>query len=151
MLMLTLNRCNGADPVFSALTCELDRDLRERYGEQMDFYGAFNHSSDVEHALYAALDGEPVGCGCFKPFADGMVEMKRVFVQSSQRGKGIARELMRTLENWARELGYRAAVLETGVLQPDAIRLYEAAGYERIPNYPPYEGVAESICYRKTL
>jgi len=149
--MLTLTRCNGADPAFTALTRALDRDLRERYGQQMDYYGVFNQSSDVEHALYAALDGEPVGCGCFKPFSEDTVEMKRVFVQTNQRGKGIARELMCALETWARELGYRAAVLETGVLQPEAIRLYEAAGYERIPNYPPYEGVAESVCYRKAL
>jgi len=149
--MLTLIRCNGADPTFTALTQALDRDLRKLYGEQMDFYGAFNLSNDIAHALYAAQDGEPVGCGCFKPFSDDTVEMKRVFVQSSQRGKGIARELMRALEAWARELGYRVAVLETGVLQPEAIRLYEAAGYERIPNYPPYEGVAESVCYRKAL
>ena len=149
--MLTLIRCNGADPTFSALTRALDRDLGERYGAQMDFYGAFNLSGDVEHALYAALDGEPVGCGCFKPFSDDTVEMKRVFVHSVQRGKGVAREMMRALEAWARELGYRAAVLETGILQPDAIRLYESAGYERIPNFPPYEGVAESICYRKAL
>ena len=149
--MLTITRCNGADPTFTSLTQALDRDLRERYGVQMDFYGAFNLSSDVKHALYAALDGEPVGCGCFKPFSDGTVELKRVFVRSDQRGKGVARELMRALETWARELGYRAAVLETGVLQPEAIRLYEAAGYERMPNYPPYEGVAESICFRKAL
>ena len=149
--MLTLTRCNGADPTFVALTQALDRELGERYGAQMDFYGVFNLSSDVEHALYAAQDGVPVGCGCFKPFSEGTVEMKRVFVHSSQRGKGIAREMMRSLETWARELGYCTAVLETGILQPEAIRLYEAAGYERIPNYPPYEGVAESICYRKAL
>ena len=149
--MLTMIRCNGADPTFATLTQALDRDLRKLYGEQMDFYGAFNLSNDVEHALYAELDGEPVGCGCFKPFSEGTVEMKRVFVHSSQRGKGIARELMSTLETWARELGYRTAVLETGILQPEAIHLYEAAGYERIPNYPPYEGVAESICYQKAL
>ena len=149
--MLTLIRCTGADPNFVSLTQALDRELGERYGEQMDFYGAFNHSSDVEHALYAALDGVPVGCGCFKPFSEGTVEMKRVFVQSDQRGKGVARELMRALEAWARELGYRTAVLETGVLQPDAIRLYEAAGYERIPNYPPYENVKESVSFQKVL
>ena len=148
---LTLIRCNGADPIFTALTCALDRDLDERYGKQMDFYGAFNHSSDVQQALYAALDGDPVGCGCFKPFSDGTVEMKRVFVRKGLRGRGIARAVMSALEAWARELGYQSAVLETGILQPEAIRLYEAAGYKRIPNYPPYENVKESVCYQKTL
>lgn len=149
--MLTITRCDGSDPTFAALTQALDRDLRTRYGKQMDFYGAYNHSSDVKHALYAVYNGVPAGCGCFKPFSNEAVEIKRIFVHSDLRGKGIARELMRALEIWARELGYRAAVLETGVLQPEAIRLYEAAGYERIPNYPPYEGVAESVCFQKTL
>lgn len=149
--MLSFTRCNGADPTFSALTRALDRDLGERYGKQMDFFGVYNHSDDIEHALYAALDGEPVGCGCFKPFSADTVEIKRVFVRFDQRGKGVARALMRALEDWARELVYRAAVLETGVLQPEAIRLYEAAGYERISNYPPYEDVAESVCFRKSL
>ena len=71
--MLTMIRCDGTDPTFAALTQALDRDLRKLYGEQMDFYGAFNLSNDVEHALYAELDGEPVGCGCFKPFSEGTV------------------------------------------------------------------------------
>ena len=51
----------------------------------------------------------------------------------------------------SRKLGFTVAILETGILQPEAIRLYEAAGYERIPNYPPYENVAESVSYQKKL
>ena len=99
--------------------------------------------------IYA--DGLPVGCGCFKPFSADSVEMKRIFVLSAYRGRRLARALMAELEAWAHEIGYAFAVLETGILQPDAIRLYEAAGYDRIPNYPPYEGVKESVCFRKKL
>ena len=77
--------------------------------------------------------------------------MKRVFVPKSFRGQGVARAVMAELETWARELGFTVAILETGILQPEAIRLYEAAGYERIPNYPPYENVAESVSYQKKL
>ena len=67
------------------------------------------------------------------------------------RGKGVARAIMAELETWARELGFTTAILETGILQPEAIRLYVAAGYERIPNYPPYEYVEESVSFRKVL
>ncbi|MCE5188733.1 MAG: GNAT family N-acetyltransferase [Eubacteriales bacterium] len=147
----TITRCEGTDSTFQALTVELDEDLQARYGAQMDFFGRYNHASDVKNAVYACVDDAPAGCGCFKPFSDGTVEMKRVFVRKELRGRGIARAVMRALEAWARELGYQSAVLETGILQPEAIRLYEAAGYKRIPNYPPYENVKESVCYQKTL
>ncbi|WP_407644578.1 hypothetical protein [Croceimicrobium hydrocarbonivorans] len=42
-------------------------------------------------------------------------------------------------------------ILETGINQPEAIRLYEKNGYQRIPNYPPYEGVETSYCFEKVL
>ena len=74
-----------------------------------------------------------------------------MFVKKAFRGKRIARGVIAELEAWAKELNYASIVLETGILQPEAIRLYEAAGYRRIPNYPPYVGVKESVSYQKTL
>ena len=149
--MHTLKRCTGADDDFRAMVASLDEELNSRYGAQMEFFGPHNHSSDVQQALVIYVDGQPVGCGCFKPFSADSVEMKRIFVLPAFRGRRLARALMAELEAWAHEVGYAFAVLETGILQPDAIRLYEAAGYVRIPNYPPYEGVKESICFRKRL
>ena len=46
-------------------------------------------------------------------------------------------------------LGYSALVLETGLRQPEAIALYESAGYEIIPNYGFYKESDLSRCYRK--
>ncbi len=149
--MLSITRCTGKDETFRALIDALDEELQERYGAQMEFFGQYNHSSDVTTALVVWIDGERAGCGCFKPYSDNTVEMKRIFVPKRFRGRGVARAVMAELEAWARELGYAVAILETGILQPEAIRLYEAAGYERIPNYPPYENVVESVSYRKML
>jgi len=149
--MLELTRCTGLDPVFRALIDALDEELNERYGAQMEFFGQHNQSNDVKNAVVISLDGEPAGCGCFKPFSQDSVEMKRIFVQKAFRCQRLARAVLAELEAWARELGYPYAVLETGILQPEAIRLYEATGYERIPNYPPYVGVLESVCFRKKL
>ena len=149
--MLAITRCTGQDADFRALVTELDKELVERYGAQMEFFGQYNHSIDVQNAVVAYLDGVPAGCGCFKQFSGDTVEMKRMFVPKAFRGKRIARAVIAELEVWAKEQGNVFAVLETGILQPDAIRLYEAAGYHRIPNYPPYVGVKESISYQKTL
>ncbi len=149
--MLSLVRCTAQDETFRRLIDELDEELNERYGAQMDFFGQHNKSADIQNAVVAYSAGEPAGCGCFKPFSENTVEMKRMFVKKTFRGQRIARAVIAELEAWAKEAGYSFAVLETGILQPEAIRLYEAAGYVRIPNYEPYIGVAESVCFRKKL
>ena len=67
-------------------------------------------------------------------------EIKRMFVRPSARGQGIAKALLAFLEAQAMARGYKAFKLETGVLQPEAIGLYECAGYQRggaFGDYPP--------------
>ena len=146
-----LARCDGTDARFIALTRALDEELKERYGAQMTFYGAFNKIADVETAVVASIGGEPAACGCFKPFSEGCVEMKRIYAAPRFRGRGAARAVLAELERWAQEAGYARVVLETGTGQPEAIGLYESGGYTRIPNYPPYEDVFNSVCYEKRL
>ena len=74
-----------------------------------------------------------------------------MFVQPDMRGNGIAVAMLRELETWAKELGYKKCILETGDQMPEAIRLYQKTGYQIIPNYGPYENVASSICFEKFL
>ena len=49
--------------------------------------------------------------------------------------RGLAAELLRTLEDAIAELGYERARLDTGPKQPHAQRLYRAAGYVEIAPY----------------
>jgi hypothetical protein len=59
--------------------------------------------------------------------------------------------VLRELETWAGELHYTSCLLETGLKQPEAIRLYEKNGYALIPNYGQYAGVDNSVCFEKVL
>ncbi|XP_036406606.1 probable N-acetyltransferase CML1 [Megalops cyprinoides] len=61
----------------------------------------------------------------------GSLELKRMSVQRNHRGRGVARELCRTVVEFARGRGYREVLLYTSVVQADARRLYERAGYRR--------------------
>ena len=45
----------------------------------------------------------------------------------------------------------RLMVLETGTMQPEAIAMYEAAGYERIEDFGYYSWSPLSRCYGKLL
>lgn len=81
-------------------------------------------------------DGDqPVCVGAIKGLDGETAEVKRMYVVPEARGRGTARELLATLEDAARELGYRRARLDTGASQPHARVLYESAGYRSIPDY----------------
>jgi ribosomal protein S18 acetylase RimI-like enzyme len=81
----------------------------------------------------------------------GVGEVKRMYVAPAFRGRGIARALLRALEAAAGRLGVAVLRLETGTRQPEAIGLYEAAGYARIPAFGEYVGDPLSVCFEKRL
>ena len=60
-------------------------------------------------------------------------------------------KILISLEKWASELGYKKAILETGKGQPEAIALYQKAGYQIIENYGPYKGLDNSVCMGKNI
>ena len=75
-----------------------------------------------------------------------------MFVAPDQRGRGLGRALLETLEAEARSLGASRLVLETGTRQLQAVALYEAAGFRTIPLYGEYLSSPEtSLCLGKEL
>jgi GNAT superfamily N-acetyltransferase len=71
----------------------------------------------------------PVACGGARIVEAGVAELKRMYVAPSVRRRGIARALLSRLEIEAHALGAVVLRLETGLHQPEAIALYESAGY----------------------
>jgi GNAT superfamily N-acetyltransferase len=137
-----------ARPLVEALAAELD----ERYGggpasvaHPEDFlppYGAF---------FVLARDGRDVACGGVRRLEEGIGEVKRMYVTPEARGQGIGRVLLKAIVECASELGYGELWLETGIAQPEAMALYESAGFERIPAYGQYKDYDSSRCYRLVL
>ena len=79
--------------------------------------------------------GRPVCWGGIKRLPDGACEIKRMYVVPAERGTGLARVLLRALEDAARGLGYRVARLDTGSRQSNARGLYESEGYRPVANF----------------
>ena len=149
MTMLELTRTTTAAPAFRELIVRLDAELWRRYPDTQAEFAPHNvFASDT--VVVARLEGAAVGCGAFKPYDASSVELKRMFVDDSRRGAGIGAAIVRELEAWARELGYRAAVLETGDRQPEAVALYRKCGYEVTANYGPYVDMV-THCMRRQL
>lgn len=85
--------------------------------------------------LVGYRDGVALCGGGIKRLPDGCCEIKRMYVVPAARGQGLARVLLRALEEAARSLGYQVARLDTGPRQPHAQRLYESEGYVAIGNF----------------
>src|SRR5690606_28289868 len=150
LMKLLRTDSNNAD--FIALVKHLDADLAIRDGDDHPFYDQFNKIDSIKHTVVAYDENRrTVGSGAIKQFETGTMEVKRMFVPVEQRGKGIAKEILSELEIWAKELGNRKCILETGIKQPEAISLYKKSGYNFMDNYGQYEGVENSVCFEKLL
>jgi GNAT superfamily N-acetyltransferase len=82
--------------------------------------------------IVAYLGERPIGCAGLKAVDDETAEIRRVFLESSARGRGVGRRLLEEVETHARRLGYRRARLTTGDRQPEALALFRGAGYREI-------------------
>jgi len=137
---------------FRELIPELDQFLWDLDGPELQgYYKNLNVIEENKTVLVAYVNDKPAGCGCFKPYNNTSVEIKRMYARPEFRGEGVGYGILSGLEQWAKELGYTTALLETGHLQAEAIKLYKRSGYTLIDNYGPYIGIANSICFEKQL
>ncbi|WP_443945274.1 GNAT family N-acetyltransferase [Pedobacter sp. AW1-32] len=147
----SLLRTDSDHPDFKSLVVLLDKDLAIRDGEDHAFYAQYNKIAAIKEVVVAFKDGKAVGCGAFKPFDANSTEIKRMFVHPDFRQQGIAKIILTELESWSKSLDFERCVLETGKKQPEAIALYQKAGYSVIPNYGQYIGIDNSVCLQKIL
>ncbi|MEU0529788.1 GNAT family N-acetyltransferase [Amycolatopsis tolypomycina] len=127
-------------------------ELDARYGTDDHEPGAVPTAESVAVFLVARdAGGTAVGCGGLRPLGPGSGEVKRMYVEPSARGTGVATALLRALEDHAKSLGITRLLLETGTGQPDAIRFYQREGYEPIEAYGPYRGEPLSRCFARDL
>lgn len=94
-----------------------------------------NHLLDLEALekpnvsfFVARKEGEIVGCCALVNCGDGTGEIKRMFIEPTARGFGISKQMMDALISRGLGLRLLALRLETGIHQPEAIKLYR--GYE---------------------
>ncbi len=149
--MVRIEKTTPQHPDFIRLIQALDKDIAIRDGDEKDFHAQYNKTDKIKHALLVLENELAVGCGALRHFDENTIEIKRMYVIPECRGKGIATQVLHSLEDWARSLGYTHAILETGEKYHEALALYTKNGYERIPNYGQYEQVLSSRCFKKPL
>ncbi|KAL1791602.1 N-acetyltransferase 8-like [Sigmodon hispidus] len=88
----------------------------------------------------AESGGQVVGTVAAQPVKDPplgrkQLQLFRLSVSSQHRGQGIARALVRTVLQFARDQGCSDVVLETTIIQQGAVTLYLSMGFQRTGLY----------------
>jgi len=100
--------------------------------------------------LAAYADSEICGIGAVKVLND-YGEIKRLYVSEKYRGKGIAKQIVKELENCIVKRSIFTARLETGIHQHEAIDLYKRLGYIEIAPFGDYIKDPLSLFMEKTF
>ena len=136
-----------ASPVVLATDMAVVRILFQEYADGREFDLCFQNFEQELAELpgrYAApqggiwlawMEGMPAGCVALRPLADGVCEMKRLYVRPAYAGQGLGRALAETAVAGARERGYRAVRLDTVDTMTAANALYRKLGFHPIASY----------------
>jgi ribosomal-protein-alanine N-acetyltransferase len=82
-------------------------------------------------------------CAVLLPAAGDPADVLTVAVLPAYRRQGIARELMRQMEQWAKDRGASSVMLEVETFNDAAISLYQSLGYEHISVRANYYGAGQ--------
>ena len=143
------------------------QELRDLIGELNDLLGA-TYEPHQRHGLsiaqlfepnvrffVARVDGLAAGCGGVALF-DDYAEVKRMYTRPAARGRGLAKALLRRIEDEARAAGKLVLRLETGTQQREAIGLYRRARFASRGPFGPYaampaRNIELSVFFEKAL
>jgi carbonic anhydrase len=85
--------------------------------------------------FYATVNGQGAGCVGIRPLAEGVCELKRLYVDPAFRGLGVGRDLALAGIRAARQIGYRKILLDTLPAMRIAVKLYRELGFDEAPAY----------------
>lgn len=100
--------------------------------------------ADTKALMFIARDasGRALGCAALMDLPDGTAELKRLIIDPQHAGKGVGRSLLSAILQAARERGLRTVVLEVGVHNVAARRLYESVGFRDCGPFGDYRQTA---------
>ena len=130
---------------------QLDKYQESMYPPESNHLDSLDELSKANVDFLAAYsDSKICGIGAVKVLND-YGEIKRLYVPDKYRGRGIAEEIVKELENCLIEKSIFTARLETGVHQLEAIGLYRKLGYSETAPFGDYTEDPLSVFMAKKI
>lgn len=148
MLNYKLRNISPSSKEALKITDDLFIDLEQRYGKGTieDF---MKENKSFRPFLIIEINKKIIACGTLNKIDEETAEIKRMFVYPKFRGKGFSKIILQELEKFAVREKYKKIILETGVMQPEAISLYKKFNYKKRKCYGKYENDPHSVCFEK--
>jgi putative acetyltransferase len=148
---ITIHQVKHDDAHFLALIQALDHYLATINGSANDFFVPLNTVQILDNCVVAYINDEAVGCGALKKIDNNTFELKRFYVKEPYRRLGIASKILDYLESFTQQNNGQYIRLETSKRMLNAVNFYHVHGFEIIPNFEPYVGIDDSVCFEKVL
>ena len=149
--MIRIRQVNPAQADVVGLIKQLDEYQESMYPPESNHLDSLDELSKTNVNFLAAYDDSEIcGIGAVKVMND-YGEIKRLYVPEKFRGKGIAEEIVKELENRLVKRSIFTARLETGVRQIEAIGLYKKLGYSIIAPFGNYTEDPWSVFMEKKI
>lgn len=106
------------------------------FDPELDHLSTFYCYDQKKRAYFIALGEDDqviggIGAAEFEGFSD-CAELQKLYLIDSEKGKGYSKELIKIIETWAKDAGYKQLYLETHSNLKVAIKLYEKSGFHQI-------------------
>lgn len=98
-----------------------------------DLDASYNRAGGVFYVVTDPAGGIVGSAGLAPVDQPGTAELRRMFLTSGYRGRGLGRRLLELILSDARRLGFARVQLQTSGAMQDARRLYNAAGFRIVP------------------
>lgn len=112
------------------LFSEHDDYMIDFLGADKDCYTRYSAAENIEKVWVAFEDNTPIGCVAYRTKTDDTGEVKRLFIRSGYRGKGISKALLSEVKSYAKARGYAKLFLDTRITLEPAVSLYRNFGFE---------------------
>ena len=149
-MRISFESANQPDAI--ALIAELDAYQSALYPPES--HHALDLASVAEQGLLFVVardqEDQAVGCGAVV-LSPHYGELKRMYVRPGQRGLGLAKKILQTLEAAAIASACSVLKLESGPYQLEALGLYARCGYERCGRFGAYSDDPLSVFMQKKL
>ena len=89
--------------------------------------------------LLAEYETKIAGCACLRKIGEHIGEIKRMYVRSEFRRKGIGKSLLQAIIHEAHQIGYAKIYLDTAPFAKEAQILYRSLGFQEISPYAESE------------
>jgi putative acetyltransferase len=149
--MIVIRQVDPTQAEVADLIHQLDEYQESMYPPESNHLDSVDELSKTNvNFLAAYVDAVICGIGAVKVLND-YGEIKRLYVPGNYRGKGIAKEIVKELENCLVKRSIFTARLETGIHQHEAIDLYKKLGYFEIAPFGDYTEDPLSVFMEKKI